>query len=94
MKFICDQMLSRLGKWLRAAGYDTLIIDEKVSDRHVLEMALAENRLLITRDRHFLQMKRAAPLLHYLKCNDVSSCIDELMHQVAIDWLYAPSHDA
>ena len=90
MKFLCDQMLARLGKWLRAAGYDARIIDEPLRDRQVLEIALAENRLLITRDRHFLHMKGAAPLLHYLKSNDLIACMEELMQQIAIDWLHAP----
>lgn len=83
-------MLGKLGKWLRAAGHDTLIAEEKVTDRRILEIALSENRLLITRDRHFLQMKRAAPLLHYLKGNDFSSCMEELKQQLSIDWLHAP----
>lgn len=83
-------MLGKLGKWLRAAGHDTLIAEEKTTDGRILEIALSENRQLITRDRHFLHMKQAAPLLHYVKGNDFSSCIDELMQQLSIDWLHAP----
>lgn len=90
MKFICDQMVSRIGKWLRAAGHDTQIVADSISDREVLEWAIVEERLLITRDRHFLSMKNAAPLLHYLKSNDFNSCIEELKSQIKIDWLYAP----
>ena len=90
MRFICDEMLSRLGKWLRAAGHDTLIVEEQLSDRLILEIALTENRLLITRDRHFLSMKKATPLLHYLKSNDLKSCVEELMEQITLDWLYHP----
>lgn len=90
MKFICDQMLSRIGKWLRAAGHDTAIVTESISDREILERAISEERLLITRDRHFLSMKRGAPLLHYLKSNDFDSCMDELNRQIRIDWLFAP----
>jgi uncharacterized protein with PIN domain len=91
MKFLCDQMLSRLGKWLRIAGYDTSIVEEEgLSDLNVLDQALSENRLLITRDRHFLQMKKAAPILIYLRSNDFLSCREELNHHIPIDWLYAP----
>lgn len=35
MKFLCDHMLSRLGKWLRAAGYDTEIIVSSISDHEI-----------------------------------------------------------
>ena len=56
MKFLCDQMLARLGKWLRAAGYDARIIDEPLRDRQVLEIALAENRLLADQERTPLRL--------------------------------------
>lgn len=83
-------MLSRMGKWLRAAGYDTLLLKEPISDREVLALALKDNRILITRDRHFLQMKQASPILCYLKNNDFESCIEELNLKLKIDWLFAP----
>ena len=89
-KFICDHMLSRLGKWLRAAGYDTMMIMASISDREVLSLALTTDRLLITRDRHFLEMKAAYPFLIYLKSNHFEACIKELNQKIKINWLYAP----
>jgi uncharacterized protein with PIN domain len=56
MKFFCDYMLVRLGKWLRAAGYDTKIATPHQTDQMILEEALGEKRYLVTRDSHFLQM--------------------------------------
>lgn len=90
MKFLCDQMLSRIGKWLRAAGHDTYIVTEPISDKDVVDLALAEVRFLVTRDRHFLKMKASLSYLIYLKNNDFESCIHELNHCIYIDWLYAP----
>lgn len=90
MKFLCDQMLCRIGKWLRAAGHDTYIVKESIPDKDILDLALATNRILVTRDRHFLKMKAAMPHLIYLKNNDFESCIRELNHSIYIDWLYAP----
>ncbi len=90
MKFLCDHMLSRLGKWLRAAGYDTLIITTSISDHEVLTLALSDARLLITRDRHFLKMKQADPILIYLKNNEFEKCIQELNQRIPLNWLYAP----
>jgi uncharacterized protein with PIN domain len=83
-------MLSRLGKWLRAAGHDTHIIGAPIPDRDVLAVALSDSRLLITRDRHFLKMKGAQPILIYLKNNNFDSCITELIQKLWIDWLCAP----
>jgi uncharacterized protein len=83
-------MLSRLGKWLRAAGYDTLIITSSIPDREVLDLALSDHRILVTRDRHFLKMTAAKPLLIYLRNNDFDGCIKEINHTLQINWLYAP----
>lgn len=90
MKFLCDHMLSRLGKWLRAAGHDTYIVTTPISDRQVAELALSEMRLLITRDRHFLRIKAVSSILLYLKSNDFEECIQEINQAILIDWLYAP----
>jgi uncharacterized protein len=90
MKFLCDQMLSRIGKWLRAAGHDTDIVIEAIPDKEVLNLTLTNSRFLVTRDRHFLKMKAAKPFLIYLKNNDFKSCIQELNRKIHIDWLYAP----
>lgn len=90
MRFLCDLMLSRLGKWLRAAGHDTDIVTTPISDRQVVEQALSDQRLLITRDRHFLKIKAVSSTLIYLKSNDFKSCIQELNRSIYINWLYAP----
>ena len=52
MKLFCDEMLLRLGRWLRAAGYDTAIAENAVADAEIIERCAGEGRTLITRDRH------------------------------------------
>src|SRR3990172_5645098 len=49
-RFVVDTMLGRLARWLRAMGYDTLYPGE-TGDRRLLDLALAEERVLVTRDR-------------------------------------------
>lgn len=89
MKFLCDEMLARLGHWLRAAGYDTAIAEKQSDDRDLLKQALEENRLLVTRDRHFLEMGHPDSVI-WLKGNLLSECAQELTEKLAIDWLYKP----
>ncbi|NJE01559.1 Mut7-C RNAse domain-containing protein [Thermococcus sp. JdF3] len=48
MRFIADMMLGRLARWLRLYGHDTLYGVE--ADEDILRIALAENRVLLTRD--------------------------------------------
>ncbi|MCE5316269.1 MAG: Mut7-C RNAse domain-containing protein [Parachlamydia sp.] len=90
MKFLCDQMLVRLGRWLRAAGYDTVIVEKACDDRTILEQALREGRLLLTRDRHFMEMATPQPLVVWLKGNILAECIQELSQKVPINWLHKP----
>jgi uncharacterized protein len=90
MKFLCDEMLGGLGKWLRIAGYDTKIIKTNMSDQEILETALKENRTLLTRDKHFLEMKVAGKKMIYLTSNSLEDCIRELNASLELDWLYLP----
>lgn len=89
MKFICDHMLIKLGKWLRAAGYDTTIADGKASDLEIMQQALAEERILVTRDRHFHCYSLGEKLV-WLKSNHLEDCIKEFSEKVPINWTYKP----
>ena len=51
MKFLCDQMLGTLAKWLRICGFDTFYANAELTDDKLLEIAKKENRKLITRDK-------------------------------------------
>jgi uncharacterized protein with PIN domain len=83
-------MLIRLGRWLRAAGYDTVIIEEPLSDQEVFLLAKREERLLITRDRLFLSMREGDGVVVWLESNDVDACAEELKRKLGIDWLKNP----
>ncbi|HWQ18653.1 MAG TPA: Mut7-C RNAse domain-containing protein [Methanotrichaceae archaeon] len=48
--FIVDQMMIRLGRWLRIAGHDVSNPGD-ADDPELLNLALKEDRTLITRDR-------------------------------------------
>ena len=50
-------MLGRLARWLRVLGYDTWY-DERVADPALVALARAEDRVLLTRDRHLLRELR------------------------------------
>ncbi len=83
-------MLNRLGRWLRAAGYDTAIAQHGDRDRELLAQARDEHRLFITRDRKILEHKNAANSVLLLEENGVHDCAAELAGKIAIDWLYRP----
>lgn len=55
--FVVDAMLGRLARSLRVLGWDA-IYDPGLSDRAQVELAAAEDRVLLTRDRHLLRELR------------------------------------
>ena len=89
MKFLCDQMLIKLGKWLRIAGYDTAIITTSMLDRDIAQKALDEKRLLITRDRHFTEIKKVKTSVIWLQVNSTEECVHALNQKLHINWTKA-----
>lgn len=83
-------MLQRLGSWLRAAGYDTFIEQDGRNDYVLLQQALKEDRLLITRDKKLLEHRRAPGTVVLLECDGLEDCIRDLSGKVSINWLYRP----
>jgi len=49
-RFVADHMLGSLARWLRMMGYDT-VYDKGLDDKRMAELARAENRFLLTRDK-------------------------------------------
>jgi hypothetical protein len=58
MKFLADEMLGKLAKWLRILGYDTLYYN-RLPDDELLRIAAEEQRLILTRDTRLIQRKLA-----------------------------------
>lgn len=90
LKFVCDEMLQGLGRWLRAAGYDTLIATDGQPDRELLALARSEGRYLLSRDRLLLEHKASDGVVVLLFANDLPGCAQELSGLLEIDWLHAP----
>jgi uncharacterized protein with PIN domain len=89
-RFLCDEMLRKLGHWLRAAGYDTAIADKGANDRALLERAVKEKRLFITRDRKLCEFRHAPGTVVLLHSNNMQNCARELQMRLSINWLMKP----
>ena len=89
-RFLCDEMLQGVGRWLRTAGYDTLIAIPGSPDRELIEQARDEQRLLITRDRKMAEFKNAKQYVMVLQANMLTECVQELSDRLSVNWLYKP----
>ena len=82
MKFICDEMLGRLAKWLRILGFDTLYF-KSIADPELLRISLQENRILITKDRH-LSGRYMLPTYIIIKDDDYLFQLNQIFHELDI----------
>ena len=55
VKFLCDQMLGTLAKWLRILGFDVHFADMIENDDEIIERAKREGRVILTRDKYLVQ---------------------------------------
>ena len=83
-------MFQRLGHWLRAAGYDTVIEQDGRGDYELLQQARRENRLLVTRDRKLMEHRGAPGTVVLLDCDGLDDCAAALDRTLGIDWLFRP----
>ena len=90
LRFLCDEMLAGLGRWLRIAGYDTAIAARGCRDRDLVEQAHAEQRILLTRDRRLVEIRRANDRTIVLKGNGIDACAKELAQRLSLDWSLDP----
>jgi uncharacterized protein with PIN domain len=75
-------MLGRLARWLRVLGYDTSY-DMALPDPELVRRAEAEQRVLLTRDRHLLRELRPARALE-LRQDDPLLQLRDVVHGLAL----------
>lgn len=74
IKLLCDRMCTGLARWLRAAGYDTTVAGITDDDEAVIQQAIHEGRLLITKDSDFIKMDVPEASICYLRGELCGAC--------------------
>ncbi len=85
--FLCDEMLGSLCRYLRAAGYDTLLANNGASDGDLLRQCMAEGRFLLTQDALIREHKAAngvALILPHVPLDDLAA---EVGARLQLDWV-------
>jgi uncharacterized protein len=90
MRFLCDAMLGALVRWLRAAGYHSLLAEGSWRDRELVECCAREQRVLLTKDRELAVLAREAAPILLLVGQDLDCDARELRETLGVDWQHAP----
>ncbi len=53
-RFVCDDHLGKLARYLRVGGFDTAF-DPEMTDSRLIQVALDENRWILTRDHRLIE---------------------------------------
>ena len=88
MRFLCDEMLVRLARLLRTAGYDTYLASGGQKDDALLTIAREENRILLTRDKALA--RRAHPRSLAVEGRDARQEAQMVSAHLPVDWTLAP----
>ena len=89
-RFLCDEMLRGLGRWLRAAGYDTVFAAGGLPDRALAARCTEEDRVLLTKDRHLAAAVTGTAPVILLPGNGIDEAARALRIALDIDWQHAP----
>jgi hypothetical protein len=90
LQLLCDEMLRGLGRWLRAAGYDTVIAAGGLPDRQLAACCAQEDRILLTKDRHLAASIKNAALVLLVFGDGIDEAGCALRLALGIDWQRAP----
>ncbi len=86
-RFLCDEMLGSLCRYLRAAGYDTLFANNGHQDRVLLQQCHDEGRYFITQDQLVREHKAARDVALILPQAELDELAALLATHFHLDWL-------
>jgi len=86
-KFLADENVGKLGRWLRVLGYDAVCYSLP-SDAEIAARALKEGRIILTRDSDFLEKKMVERCVHLESINT-----GEQLRQVISELNLTPTED-
>ncbi len=86
-RFLCDEMLGSLCRYLRAAGYDALMAQNGASDAALLRQCHAEGRHFLTQDALVGEHKAARGVALILPHENLDHLAALLGRHCHLDWL-------
>ena len=92
VKFIADNNVGKLARWLRLIGYDTLLFKQK-DDGQMIKTALSEDRVILTKDTQFMKRRlvingRLKTIL--IKQDDPKLQVQEVVKTLNLNYHFKP----
>jgi len=92
VKFIADNNVGKLARWLRVIGYDTLLFKEK-DDRSMIEIALKEDRVILTKDNQIAKRRIAMDgklKVMLIKQDNSKAQLQSTVKALHLNWHFKP----
>ena len=91
-RFIVDDNVGKLAKWLRIMGYDTLFF-HSTDDAELISIALAQGRTILTKDSQLMRRRvitsgRLRAIL--IKADDIEDQLRQVMDTLGLDYDFRP----
>ncbi len=80
-RFVVDQMLGQLARWLRLLGYDA-VYSNRLDDPELARLSQAEDRILLTRDRELARRRRVRAIL--IESDQPAEQMAQMVHELRI----------
>jgi len=81
-KLFADAMLGALARWLRALDLD-VAYDPSLDDPELVELAVAEERTILTRDRRLTERRRARNHI-LIRSDDVAEQVRQVLETLGV----------
>ena len=88
ISFVVDSNAGKLARWLRMIGYDTLFFRD-IDDGQLVELALREGRVLVTRDTQIARRRVAengSLRVVLTRDDDPRRQLRHVMQELGLDW--------
>ena len=92
IKFIADNNVGKLARWLRLIGYDTTLLRQK-DDAQMIRIALGENRVILTKDAEFMKRRlvtNGSLKTVHIEQDDPKLQVREVVKTLALDYHFKP----
>ncbi len=92
IRFVADNNVGKLARWLRLMGYDTLCFERK-DDARMIKVALGEDRVILTKDAQFMKRRLVADgtlRAMHIEQDDPRQQVRDVVKTLKLDYRFKP----